>query len=142
MIRSVLAVLAGIAVLTITSFAIEWVTNPLLLKLFPHALPNDAALNASVPAKLIMMAYTFLCVAAGGYVTAWMASRAKVAHAVIMGAIQMVMTVGVMLRWPHQTPLWSWVAGIVLIVPAAWWGGVIYANRSRRTATSAPTAAN
>src|SRR5687767_1116278 len=45
MMRSVLAVLAGLVVLLAASFAIEWVTNPLLLRMFPEALPNEAALN-------------------------------------------------------------------------------------------------
>ena len=35
MIRSVLAILAGIVVLTVTSFAIEWVTDPVLAAFFP-----------------------------------------------------------------------------------------------------------
>jgi hypothetical protein len=38
MIRSGLAVLAGIVVLTIASFAIEAVANPLVLRVFPDAL--------------------------------------------------------------------------------------------------------
>ena len=34
-IRSVLAVFAGIVVLTVTSFAIEWATEPVLAGFFP-----------------------------------------------------------------------------------------------------------
>jgi hypothetical protein len=37
-----------------------------------------------------------------------------------------------MIKLPHQAPLWSWVAGIVLIVPAAWCGGMIRAKRTSR----------
>jgi hypothetical protein len=47
MIRSVLAVLAGIAALTVTAFAIEAAANPLLMKMFPSALPNEAAGRAN-----------------------------------------------------------------------------------------------
>jgi hypothetical protein len=63
MIRSVLAVLAGIIVLTVTSFAIEAVADPLMIRMFPEALPNQAALSHSLPASLVMFAYTALCIA-------------------------------------------------------------------------------
>jgi len=130
MIRSALAVLAGIVVLTVTSFAIEAVANPWMMRMFPNALPNEAAMNQSVPAKLFMIAYTMLCVAAGGYVTAWLARRSPVRHAAIMGAIEAAMTIGVMASFPGHAPLWSWIVGIGLIVPAAWCGGMIRARRA------------
>ena len=132
MIRSVLAVLAGIVVLTVTSFAVEAVANPLMMRLFPNALPNEAAMQYNVPVKLIMFVYTALCVAAGGYVTAWVAHRSEVRHAVIMGAIQVALTVWAMIALPNLAPLWSWIAGMVLIVPAAWCGGMIRAKRASR----------
>jgi hypothetical protein len=125
MIRSALAVLAGILVLTITSFAIEAAANPFMIQ--------------NVPARIFTLAYTMLCVAAGGYVTAWLARRAEVRHAVIMGVIEAVFTVGAMLALPGHAPLWSWVAGIVLIIPAAWFGGWIRANPSRNEATRRPS---
>ncbi|HKV04244.1 MAG TPA: hypothetical protein VJO53_03935 [Candidatus Acidoferrales bacterium] len=132
MIRSVLAVLVGIAVLTITSFAIEAAADPLLMRMFPNALPNSAALSHNLPARLFMMAYTMICVAAGGYVTAWIARRSQVRHAVIMGAVQVVLTVWAMFTLPHQAPLWGWITGMALTVPAAWIGGVIRAKQGSR----------
>jgi hypothetical protein len=48
MFRSVLSVLAGIAVLTAASFAIEAAVNPLLLGAFPQALPSTAALASNL----------------------------------------------------------------------------------------------
>ena len=142
MIRSVLAVLAGIVVLTVASFAIEWATDPLFLRLFPHALPDQAALNHNVPAKLFMMAYTFLSVAAGGYVTAWLARRAEVWHAVVMGALEAAMTVWAMTKFAHQAPLWTWIAGIALVIPAAWCGGEFRTKHARRGAATASVTSN
>ena len=118
MIRSVLAVLAGIAVLTVASFAIEAVANPLMMKMFPAAL------------RIVTLVYTMLSVAAGGYVTAWLARRAQVRHAVIMGIIEAALTIMAMLRLPGLAPLGSWVAGIVLTTPAAWLGGMVRVKRS------------
>ncbi len=88
MTRSMLAVLAGIAVLTATSFAIEAAADALLMSASPNAFPNRAALSRSLPANLFMYVYTTLCVAAGGYVTAWIARRRPVMHAVVMGVVQ------------------------------------------------------
>jgi peptidoglycan/LPS O-acetylase OafA/YrhL len=114
MTRSALAILAGILVLTVTSFAIEAVANPAMIQ--------------NVPARIFTLAYTMLCVAAGGYTTAWLARRSEVRHAVIMGVIEAVFTVAAMLALPGHAPLWSWIAGIVLVVPAAWFGGWIRAK--------------
>lgn len=134
-IRSVLAVLAGIAVLSLTSFAIEWVTDPWLIRMFSAGRSDEAAWSRVLP-KLFMSAYTMLCVAAGGYVTAWLAGRSGVLHAVIMGAIQVAMIAWAMVEFSDKAPLWSWIAGIVLTVPAAWCGGLIretWARTERRS---------
>jgi len=68
MVRSVLSVLAGIAVLTAASFAIEAAVDPLLLWVFPQALPSPKALSANQWVRKLTFAYGFLCVAAGGYI--------------------------------------------------------------------------
>jgi hypothetical protein len=124
MIRSILAVLAGIAALTVTSFAIEAVVDPLLLRTFPHAIPNRAAINHNLPATMFQFAYTALCIAAGGYVTAWLARRSPVRHAVIMGAVEVALTVWAMLSIPDQAPLRNWIFGMAMTIPAAWFGGL------------------
>ncbi|MEO8100544.1 MAG: hypothetical protein ABI811_22795 [Acidobacteriota bacterium] len=124
-IRSVLAVVAGIAVLTVLSFSIEAVVNPALLYLFAGALPDAAALAANLPARLLMMTYSLACVAAGGYVTAWIARRAPVRHAVAMGVLQALMTIDVWLSGFASAPAWQWMLSIALLVPAAWWGASI-----------------
>ena len=41
MIQSVLAILAGIVVLTVMSFAIEWVTDPVLAAFFPMRIQTE-----------------------------------------------------------------------------------------------------
>jgi hypothetical protein len=135
MIRSVLAVLAGIVVLTVTSFAIEAAADPLMMRVFPHALPDRDAISHNLPASLFMFAYSALCVAAGGYVTAWVARRRPVLHAVIMGAFQMVLTILAMLSLPNVAPLRNWIVSIVLSVPTAWCGGILRARQVNRHAS-------
>ena len=126
-IRSVLAVIAGIAVLTVTSFAIEWVTDPVLDRFFPDPRLEGGAQHTGVR-KLIMFVYTTLCVACGGYVTAWLARGSKARHAAIMGVIQAALTSWAMIEFRDKAPLWFWIAGIAVTVPAAWCGGILRAK--------------
>ena len=76
MIRSVLAVIAGIVVLSVTSFAIEWASEPVLAAVFPDA-QSAGATSHNGARKLIMFVYSTLCVACGGYVTAFIAPVAR-----------------------------------------------------------------
>jgi len=92
-------VLAGIAAITVTSFAIEAVVEPLMMRTFPSALPDRTAISHSIPASLFTFAYSALCIAFGGYVTAWVARNSKCAcgnH----GAIQAALVIPAMLAYP------------------------------------------
>lgn len=123
MIRSVLAVIAGIAALTVTSFAIEALADPLMMRMFPQALPTRAAIGRNLPASLFLFAYTTACVAFGGYVTAWIAKRAPVRDALIMGVVQTGLTVLAMFSLKEQAPLRNWIVALVMTIPCAWAGG-------------------
>jgi hypothetical protein len=65
MIRSALAVLAGIVVLTGTSFA----SRSALVANVPERAAQPRGDQSHLPATLFQLAYTLLCIAAGGYVT-------------------------------------------------------------------------
>ncbi len=132
MIRSVLAVIAGIAALTVTSFAIEWLTEPVLASVFPDARSEGATSHNEVR-KLIMFLYSTLCMACGGYVTAWIARGSEIRDAVIMGVIQMAFTVLAMIEFRDKAPLWVWIAGIILTVPTAWCGAIFRVKLIDRT---------
>ena len=133
MIRSAMAIVAGIVVLTVTSFAIEWATDPVLARVLPDAQSGGATWHHDVR-KLIMFVYTTLCLACAGYVTAWLARDSKIRHAVIMGVIQMALTALAMIEFRHKAPLWFWIAGIAVTVPAAWCGAVFRVTWARRPA--------
>jgi hypothetical protein len=136
MIRSTLAVLAGLVVLTIISFAIEAAADPLLMHLFPGAPPDAAALAKNLPARLFMLVYTTFSIAVGGYITAWIARRAQLIHAAIMGTVEVAFTLYVMIAAPfaeaHQAPRWGWITGMMLMIPAACLGAAIRAKQERR----------
>jgi hypothetical protein len=128
--RSLLAVVLGLVVLTVASFAIEWTVDPVLMRLFPKLLPNGISLNHNLLVRIFMLLYTMLCIVGGGYIAAWLARRAEVPHAVVLGVVQMAMTIWVMLQI-NAGPSWYWIAGIVLTLPAAWYGGLLRARRVR-----------
>jgi hypothetical protein len=130
MVRSVLSVLAGIAVLTVASFAIEAALNPLLLRVFPEALPGPEALSSNAWVRALTFAYGLMCVTAGGYIAARAARRLPVTHAAVMGVIQAGLTIMAMLSpvGNHASRL-RWVITAILSVPAALVGGAIYKGK-------------
>jgi len=133
MIRSLLSVLAGIAVLTVASFAIEAALNPLLLRVFPEALPGPEALSSNPWVRTLMFAYGLMCVAAGGYVAARVARRLPVQHAAAMGVIQSGLTIMAMLSpVANHASRWVWIITAILTTPAALVGGVVCKRREPR----------
>ncbi|HTW25387.1 MAG TPA: hypothetical protein VMD78_17420 [Candidatus Baltobacteraceae bacterium] len=133
-IRSILAVIAGIVVLTVTSFAIEAAVDPLLMHAFPQALPNRAALSYNLPASILLCVYTSMCIAAGGYVAAWIARRSPVWHSAAMGLTQEALTVWAMASLGDVAPRRNWILTLILTIPMAIGGGLL---RARQTASAA-----
>jgi len=132
MMRSVLAVMAGIVTLTVTSFAIEAAADPILMHVFPHALPNRAAISQNLASALFLVTYTSVCVAAGGYVTATIARRSPIWHAAAMGIAQEALTVWAMVSLPNEAPLRNWIATLVLTIPVACCGGLLRAKYAKK----------
>jgi hypothetical protein len=130
MIRSILSILAGLAVIIVTSFGIEAAADPLLMRIFPGALPDEAALSRNLLVWAFTFSYTFFCVVAGGYATARLAVRSPVRHAVILGLLQSALTIPAMLQFADKAPLWGWIFSTVMVIPAAWCGGLLYTRRA------------
>ena len=126
MLRSVLSVLAGIAALTAASFAIEAAVDPLLLWLFPKALPSPRALSSNQWVRALTFSYGFICVAAGGYTAARIAGRRPMAHAAATGIVQAGLTILAMFSpvANHASRL-QWITTAALSIPAALAGGVL-----------------
>jgi len=131
--RSVVGVLVGLIVLTAASFAIEAAAGPILMRMFPNALPNRAALQQNLPASIFLFFYTSLCLVLGSYVAAWIAGRAPVLHALIMGAVEIALTLMAMVHFT-DLPRRNFIVSLLLTLPVAWIGGAL---RARHTATTA-----
>ena len=130
MIRSILAVLAGLAVLTAASFAVDAAMDPLLLWAFPKALSGPQMLASNLWVERITFAYSLLCIAAGGYVAARVARRLRVAHAAITGTTQAGLTLMAMLSsFGNHGSRSHWIIAAVLSIPAALLGGTLAKGR-------------
>lgn len=138
MTRSLLAILAGIATLTAISFGIEAVADPLLMRLFPAAFPTRSALGHSLPVQVFGFAYGLLSIAAGGYVTAWIARRAPALHAVLLGVVQSLLTVWAMAAMWNHAPAMNWIVALAMTLPASLLGGWSFARRAARVALHSP----
>ena len=117
LLRGALAVVAGIAVFTLGLLAIDAIVTALT-----GAEPEW--INRSTTTQVLWASANALSMIAGGYVAAWLAPGARVAHAVIVGAIQTGLTLAAFLTMRNTTtPTWLWVVGMVITVPSAWIGG-------------------
>jgi hypothetical protein len=127
--KSLLAVVAGVLTLTITSFAIEAVVNPIFMRTLD--LPDAAALIHHSGVKAVTFAYSLVCVAFGGYVSARLAPRLPLRHAIAMGVVQVGMTLLAMRAFPDLASPTQWIVTAILAFPAAVAGGVWYTRRSK-----------
>src|SRR5262245_57608786 len=123
--RSILAVVAGIATFTLALVVMTAAGNTVM-----GAEPEW--INRSVATQLAWLAWNSVSMIGGGYVTAWLAPKAAIAHAVVMGTIQACFTLGAMLTvTDNVTPLWLWIAGIAAMIPSARVGAATLASSNR-----------
>ena len=117
LLRGALAVVAGIGVFALALAAVNAGGKALL--------GTEAEwINRSISTQVAWLCANAICMVAGGYVAAWIAPRAPVAHAIIVATIQAGLTLAAFLTLNDKTtPTWLWMAGIVVTVPAAWLGG-------------------
>ena len=143
MVRSIVAVIAGFVLV----FALSVGTDGLLMALFPGQLAEGGPESPSV--LLLVVGYCFVYLVAGGYVTAWIAGRADVTHALVLGSIGLVvslaMTLPVLLRRvpapPQQSiPAWYVVACFISAITGPTLGGYLR-SVSKRPRSVDPTVA-
>jgi hypothetical protein len=98
-------------------FGATWAGNALLGR------SESELINGSVATQVLWVIWNIVGMAAAGYITAAVARRAPVVHAIGMGAVQALFTLGAMFT-AHKdlTPQWLWIAVIAATVPGAWIG--------------------
>ena len=119
-VRSILAVLAGIVTVVALSEGIDFVVVKLGLLSFSGP-------NLTVPFGIATI-YRSLAAVAGGFVTAKLAPSAPMTHAIILGAIGTALALAGVLTHLSAPNLWYPIALVVTALPCSWLGGKI-ANR-------------
>jgi hypothetical protein len=123
--RSVFAVIAGIAVMMLVAFAIEIPAKALTLMALPSVFPDQAVLESSIGWMLSQSLYMLPALVLGGYIAARLAPRYGMAHAVAMAAIQELLILALMANPPHPVPPWMWLVTLTLTPLAIVVGGYL-----------------
>lgn len=121
--RSVLAVLAGFVATIVLSVACDAIVRAAA----PGAFGPDG--RTASPAMLAFgVFYTLLAAVAGGFVTAWIARRGEVLHALVLGTLGAVSTLLIILAAPAAQRSVGLFISAMLVIPATVLGGWLRAR--------------
>jgi MFS family permease len=124
--KSIGAVIAGLAALAILSI----LTDTVLQK--TGVMKTEPFVENPVWLIALIVLYRMIFSTFGCYLTARLAPRKPMKHAMILGVIGVVLTiVGLIAMWDIP-PRWYPISLIVLTLPAAWLGGKM-ATKEKRT---------
>ena len=126
MVRSIIAVVAGFLFIGALSFGATF----LLKVVMPGAL---TARTESVPVLLLVTAYVAVFAVAGCYLTALLAGRSPMKHALILGVLGLIFNIiGAAGRW-DTAPAWFHIISVLLVMPYAWLGGRLREMQLRKS---------
>jgi hypothetical protein len=125
LLRSVLAVLAGLVVCVVLIMCVQMAgmllyPPPADVDLSDREVLKELIAKAPVPALLLVLASYFVGVLAGSWVAGRLAGRAALIHGLIVGMFFFGLAVMNLSMYPH--PLWFTVVCLGLFLPAAWLG--------------------
>ena len=119
-IRSIIAVLAGVVTIFILSLGTDVVMHA--TGIYP---PWFQPMRDSL--FILATAYRLIYGVAGGYITAWLAPARPMKHAIVLGIVGVVMSLaGALATWnaePALGPRWYPLLLVVTALPCAWVGG-------------------
>ena len=126
--RSILAVIVGYCVTAIATAGIDFILGTLAPAAFPKP-GEDQAVGSSW--LLLILGYSSIFAILGGYVTALVAKRSEVKHALALGIVMVMLSLVSMLTYFGQQALWFQIGLLVLALPAALLGGYLRARQVR-----------
>lgn len=129
--RGILAVVVGVVVASVVMMCVEFANGHYIYPELGRAAQGLAdreairALMASAPvgAFLVVLVGWLLGSVAGGYVAAKITAVAPIRHALIVGVLLTLF--GVVNNLMLPPPLWFWIAGLVVCLPSAYFGGKV-----------------
>lgn len=124
MVRSFFAVLGGMIL-----WALLWITtNSLVLAVAPGRFQDGVSDDPLVLAASATYATLFGVLA--GFFTAGVARRRMLAHAAVLGALQLAIGIGVQASFWDRMPVWYHLVFLVLQFPSYVLGGWLRARRA------------
>jgi hypothetical protein len=117
MLRSILAIVAGFITIGVLSFGTNAALHAVGILPAPDQPIHDTGL------LLLTIAYVAVFAIAGCYLTAVLAPNRPMLHALILGALGLVLNVATAASMRGQFPDWYLAAGVLLTMPYAWIGG-------------------
>ena len=124
---SVWVVIAGVVSIVVVTTIVDIVLH--VAGVFP---PLDVPLDDRL--SLIAASYRFVISVGGAYLTAKLALREPIKHALMLGIVGTLLgTLGVLATWGKgMGPAWYPISLAVLAIPQCWAGGKLYEMRLRR----------
>ncbi len=130
--RSILAVVVGYLVTGI----LVAVRSACMMVLFPAPRPTA---SPGMMVEALSLVLDFICAVVGGYITAWIARRNEVGHALILGLLMTVIGIVLLVASHGTVPIGYRIALLIIATPGAVLGGVIRARqKGSRPAAGAP----
>lgn len=127
MLRSVLAVLAGVV-----TWSVLWIgSNAGLAAAFPDIVRPEEPLT-HVPMLVTYVLLSLIFSVAAGYVTAVAAGRDEVGHTLALGVLQLALGIYFEASYWDLLPVWYHLVFLALLIPGNVYGGVL---RQRRRAS-------
>jgi len=122
--KSIWAVVAGVLFIIVVTTLVDIVLH--VVKVFP---PMDQPLDDRL--ALLATSYRIVISICGAWLTAWLAPRNPMKHAIVLGVVGTVLgLVGLAVTWNLGLgPRWYPISLAVLALPQCWVGGKIYEMR-------------
>ena len=118
MIRSLLSVALGYIVMLVAVVGGEMILTALAPDIMPELGQQPDAIYF-----VFKLSTGFFFIVIGAYVTALLAGRSEMKHALGLGALSVAMCIIEVLEYPGEQPLWYSVALMFLSIPSALAGG-------------------
>jgi hypothetical protein len=134
--RSILAVLAGIIVGFVVVAALEFLDTTLFplpagLDLHDTAAMKQAMAHAPLAALILVLVGWGISALLGSWVAARIARAPKVLHGMIVGIFLLGAAITDMLEFPH--PVWFWICGLLIFLPASYIGSGLALGKGEKS---------
>ncbi|HYW07324.1 MAG TPA: hypothetical protein VE913_10230 [Longimicrobium sp.] len=130
--RSIRAIVIGFVTIAVLSFG----ADAILYLFVPERFDTEGAME-SIPLLILMMVYVGVFAVVGCYVTARLAPRRPMWHALGLGGIGLIFNiVGTFANW-NDAPAWYHVVSVGMVMPYAWLGGYIRERELLRSPAAA-----